>query len=371
LKNISLLVLFCVFICGCNNKIKVGSILPLTGDDYFCGQEIKNGAELAIKNQENLLNKKLFFVVCNDQSSKMNSIKYYEKLASDKNICAIIGGGNSTLSEEIAAISQKKIILPLIVPSASLKKITRYGENVFRIGFLDDVQGKCMAKLAANDLNKKKVAILYNIDSKYSNAIVKEFIKNFSEDGGKIELMLGYSQLENDFRTLLNKIKANNLIDAIFIPDYAYNAALIYMQAHDLGIDCTFFGTDTWEEISSQISDAYVLDDIYFCSHHFVYNQNDKAKFFFDEYKKKYSKEPSAFAALGFDSASILIESIKLSNSTEKNDILSTLKDINYNGVTGNITFNEYGDPDKELEIIKINNGKNSFYKLFKSNNIA
>lgn len=356
-----------IFLTGCANPntIYIGGILPLNGDYYFCGNEIKNGVDLAISKRPNILGKKIEFTVRDDESEHTKNIDVYNKFAADSKICAIIGGGNSILSEDIAAVSQKNP-LPVIVPSASLKSITTYGKNIYRVGFTDDVQGICMAKFALQDLNLKTAAVFYDMDNNYSITLAKAFTDTFNKNGGKILIERMHPTSDNDFKIQLNKIKLVKP-DVLFVPDYSYNAVLITKQARDMGINSVILGSDTWEEAVNQSSDESILEGIYFCSHYSIDNPDSVVQDFVRDYKDKYEELPSSFAVLGFDSANILFDAIEKAKSTDMKSILKSLSQTNYSGVTGKITFDKNRNPVKNITILKISNGRNNFLKVFDS----
>lgn len=51
-----------------------------------------------------------------------------------------------------------------------------------------------------------------------------------------------------------------------------------------------------------------------------------------------------------------------LENEKFKLSIIDSLKETDLAGVTGHIKFNEFNNPEKEVVIIKITNGKESFW---------
>jgi ABC-type branched-chain amino acid transport systems, periplasmic component len=363
LKNIFLIAACLIFSCGCynSNTIYIAGILPLTGDYYFCGNEIKNGIELAISKRDTILDKKIKFVVSDDKSEHVQNINAYNKFAANKKICAVIGGGNSILSEDIAAVSQKNP-LPVIVPSASVKSITEYGTNIYRCAFTDEIQGVYMANFALNELNAKTAAIFYDMDNNYSTTLAKAFSKTFNESA-KVVIEQPHPNSDNDFKIQLNKIKLAKP-DVLFIPDYADNAVLIIKQIRDMGIKSTILGSDTWEEVIDGTNDKSILDGIYFCSHFSIDNPDANIQNFVDEYEKKFNKKPSSFAALGFDATNILIDAIQNANSTDMNAILNAMAKTNYSGVSGKIKFDENRNPIKNITILKIEDGKNNFFKV-------
>ena len=84
----------------------------------------------------------------------------------------------------------------------------------------------------------------------------------------------------------------------------------------------------------------------------------------FKEYLVKEKQEDiiPAVSALGYDSYLAAIKAIEDAGSTDTAAIRDALKNVEIDGVTGNITFNETGDANKDIAFIKtIKDGKFQF----------
>ncbi|HNY18324.1 MAG TPA: ABC transporter substrate-binding protein, partial [Treponemataceae bacterium] len=83
------------------------------------------------------------------------------------------------------------------------------------------------------------------------------------------------------------------------------------------------------------------------------------SKTFVDAYKAKYSKEPAAVTALGFDGYNLAIDAIKRAGSldtTKIRDAIAATK--NFEAAAGNITLDANGDATKSAFIKTVKDGK-------------
>ena len=83
-----------------------------------------------------------------------------------------------------------------------------------------------------------------------------------------------------------------------------------------------------------------------------------------EEYLVKEKQEDiiPAVSALGYDSYLAAIKAIEDAGSTDTTAIRDALKNVEIDGVTGNITFNETGDANKDIAFIKtIKDGRFQF----------
>ena len=78
---------------------------------------------------------------------------------------------------------------------------------------------------------------------------------------------------------------------------------------------------------------------------------------FRQEYQKLYGKMPGMVAAYAFDGMNLLIEAIRTSGGPEKEKIQQALSKIQYDGVTGQIQFDNKGNRSGPVDLKGIKNG--------------
>ncbi len=89
--------------------------------------------------------------------------------------------------------------------------------------------------------------------------------------------------------------------------------------------------------------------------------QSEKIQDFLIFNREAYKQDPSAFSALGYDAVYMMKSAIEKSGSTDKRKIVYALKGIEYDGVTGYLTFDDHNNPIKAVTVLKIENGKYIF----------
>jgi branched-chain amino acid transport system substrate-binding protein len=157
----------------------------------------------------------------------------------------------------------------------------------------------------------------------------------------------------------------------LFTPQYYNEVALIVQQAHELGWDKPIVGSDSWgsaETVQLCGKDCYGL---FFSTHYAAAGAKGATMTFIDRYNKKYGYVPDDVAALTWDSLGIVqtaIQSVKkLTGNIEKDrmNVRNAMAKVKkYDGITGQMTFTENGDPIKCAVIVKISDkGEYKFYK--------
>jgi branched-chain amino acid transport system substrate-binding protein len=347
--------------------IKIGEYASLTGKEASFGQQSHKGLTLAIEEINaagGALGRKLELFTEDNQTKPGESATAAKKLISRNKVVALIGEVASGRSLEAAPIAQAAKI-PMIAPAATNPKVTQTGNYIFRVCFIDPFQGTVMAKFAQNDLKAKRVAILSSVSNAYSVGLAKFFKETFVANGGLVVSEKNFSEGDKDFRAQLTAVKAAN-VDAIFVPSYYTEAALIARQARDLGLTVPLFGGDGW--VADQLLEigGDALNGCYYSTHFSPENQDPVVQAFVKKFKARWgaNENPDAFAALGYDAAFVLVDAIKRAGTTDGpklRDALAATK--NFAGVTGVTNIDANRDASKPAAIIAIKGGKLEFLK--------
>ena len=344
------------------DEIPVGEFASLTGGSASFGQSSHKGTQLAIDEANaagGVLGKKLKLIAEDDQSLPGQPATIMRKLISQDKVIAVLGEVASSKSLEAAPICQQNKI-PMISPASTNPKVTEVGDYIFRICFIDPFQGTVMSKFALAK-GYKKVAVLTDVKQDYAVGLAEFFTKHFTANGGTITKEQKYSTGDKDFKGQLTSIKAGKP-DAIFVPGYYGEVALIARQAKQLGIKQPLLGGDGWVGDSLLKVAGNALDGSFFSSHFSAEDKSPAAQDFVKKYKAKYGAVPDDMAALGYDSAVILVDAIKRAGSTDGaklRDALAATKD--FKGITGVITIDEKRNASKSAVIMTIENGAMKF----------
>lgn len=343
------------------NTFVIGALGPLTGEAASYGISVKQGAEVAIeeinnaggvKVGENTL--KLVLNFEDDEASTETVMSAYNSLM-DEGIDALLGTVTSGAGLAIAAQTNEDGIFQ-ITPSGSAIELTEY-PNQFRLCFTDPLQGETMAKFAVEELGYKKIAILYNNSDEYSKGVMEAFVAETEKLGGEVVANEAFAKGAVDFTTQLTKIK-NTDAEAIFVPAYYQDAAYITTQAAELGMNLPYLGSDGWDGVIANVVDTAVLENAIFLSPFFSSDESELVKNFVSTYEEKYNSTPDQFAADGYDTVYVMKAALEAAGSTDSEALIKAMTEISVAGVTGDITFNENGEPNKGAKFIEIIGGE-------------
>lgn len=349
--------------CGESSEdvIRFGVLGPFTGNLSVYGTSVKEGAELAVADlnaKGGILGKEVKIVYEDDEGDSKKVISAYNKLIDT--IDFLIGevtSGNS----DLVATQVNKDKVPAITPSATADNVTKNREYMFRACFLDPTQGEIMAQFTKETIKADKVAVVYDNSDDYSKGVAQAYIAKAKEYGINVEIEDGgLKAKDNDQRNaIVAKIKSSD-VEAVFAPIYYEDAALLAKALRDSKFEKPLLGADGYDGILRQLAgtgDYTPANNVFFSNHYC--SQDENIKEFVKKYQDKFGKEPTSFAALAYDSVMMAAKAMEDCQSTDKAKVRDALQNIDYKGgLTGDIKFNEQGDPIKTICVCEYKDGQ-------------
>lgn len=342
-----------------SNEVVIGEFASLTGDTATFGQSSHKGTQMAIDEVNaagGVLGKQIKLVTEDDQSKAGEAATVVRKLISRDKVVAILGEVASSRSMEAAPICQTKKI-PMISPASTNPDVTKAGNFIFRICFIDPFQGTVLAKFALTK-GWKRTAILTDVKQDYSVGLTQFFKEYYTKNGGTIVSEQNYSGGDTDFNAQLTSIKQQTP-DVILASGYYTESGLIAKQAKQLGLNMPMLGGDGWDSPSLVKVAGQAMEGNYFSNHFSDEDQSPIIQDFIKKYKARSNEIPDAMVALGYDSAMILVDAIKRAGTTDSDKLreaIAATKD--YQGITGVITLDAERNANKPAVILTIKEGK-------------
>ncbi len=325
--------------------IKIGSVLPITGDFAFFGGEILRGAQIAIEEAQKS-NPDIKFINEDDHSDAKSSVNAANKLTSIDKVDGVI---TATLQEvkPMASIFSNGSI-PLLATWDSNDYIKTAGKNIFTIGFSTEYAGQIMADHAYNTLKLRNVAVMSALDE-WSTIIANAFTKRFTSLGGHVVFNEQVQPSQKEFRTQITKIKTLNA-DGLYAPLLPTTIGPLLKEIKQLGWKTTFMTGDSFsiDEIATADGGA---EGIYFSN---LYADNTKS--LDAKYLAKYGEAPGAsvFVSFGYDGVNTVLAAIKIAK--DKNiSVSDAMRQVNISGTDNQINMKggQYSEKFERLYQVK------------------
>lgn len=221
---------------GSEDVIKIGTILPLTGDASPLGQLGKEAREMAIEEInadggiESLDGAKLELVFGDSQGKPEIGVSEAERLITQEEVVMLNGSYQSGVTLPASAVAQKyKKVWFAPVPSDPAITERDY-DYVFRIadtsGMRVASQIKFMKELAANQGVELKTAALVYENTAWGQGVAKEWNKQLPEVGFEIVVDEPYDKSSANLTPVVTKVKNANP-DVVLLVSYVSDATLL------------------------------------------------------------------------------------------------------------------------------------------------
>jgi len=358
-------------------EIKVGILQPLTGQLASFGQKTLDGIKLVHEKYNKLPNgDTIKLVVVDDQGDKIQTVNGYKRLTSGEKVIAIEGPLTSSNSLAIKRFAGNTKT-PTVTQIATNPRVTKRSKYIARACFTDDFQGTVAAKYALKH-HLNNAVIVFDMKQDYSVGLAKAFKKAYKKGGGKVLKMLFINSGDKDFNAQVAQIKRLNP-KFIYTPIYAPEEGLFLRQLRAAGVKAPVMGGDgiadpgLLKKLAGPAANGVMYTD------HFdaVKAPTKLSAQFIKDFKAKYKRVPSAFAATGADGYLLIYNAIKKCDNPQNTKTNLKFKQCinneirhtkNLEAVTGYLTIDpKTGNPiNKPAVIEKIVNGKTEFVELIK-----
>lgn len=343
--------------------IRIGVFEPLSGKEKEHGELEVEGIELAHELFPEALGKKVELVYADNQSDVDVAAFAAQELV-DKKVSAVLGSYGSTLSL-VGSEYFAKAKIPAITITSANPLVTSSSDYYFRTCFVESFQGVALAKYAVEQIGTSKAAIFRDADDDYAAAVSQTFtdkMVQLTEDENAVEKVIEYTHKQKDFKKQLQQIKDSGA-GVVLLASKTKDAIEIMKQAKETGIQLVFLGTDAWETEAFVMDGGAAVEGAVFSTYFDPGTAiTENTEVFLKAYREKYGKDaiPPSEVALGFDAYLLAVNAIGTAgtsvNGEAIRDMLAVTK--NFPGASGNITFDENGDPIKSVVIKTIINGE-------------
>jgi branched-chain amino acid transport system substrate-binding protein len=335
--------------------VKLGAVFAITGKAKNSNKQAVLGVELAVREINlagGVLGEPLELLLFDNESTPIGSHLAAEK-AAEAGVAAIVGASWSSHSLAVARVAQDRKI-PMVSPISTIPSLTAIGDHIFRVCYNDNVQGAVLAEFAARDLQAKSALILVDLASDFSLDISRIFTRNFAALGGAVVREIEYKTGQTDYLPQIRQALTADA-DVVFLSGYD-ESGLIASKLQQAGVRAIPLGSDGWDAESFYTGGGSKIRRGYYIDHWFATHADLPSRAFLEKYGK--GRDLKAATALAYDAVNIIVAAIRRAKSSERAAIRANLSELrDFQGVTGDIAFDEQGDVSKHACIVEIHNG--------------
>ena len=196
------------------DTVKIGLILPLTGQQASTGKQIKAAVELYMKQQgTQVAGKKIDLIVKDDGAVPDNTKRIAQELIVNDKVSIIAGFGITPTALAVAPLATEAKIIELVM-AAGTSIITERSPYIVRTSFTLAQSTVPMAEWAVRNGIKRVVSMVS--DYAPGHDAEKSFNDRFKEAGGQVVESIRFPLANPDFAPFLQRA-ADAKPDAIFV----------------------------------------------------------------------------------------------------------------------------------------------------------
>ena len=230
------------------DDLKVAVVGPITGQYAAFGEQMRRGAEQAVKDinaKGGVMGRKLVLSVGDDACDPRQAVSVANQMAND-HVLFVDGHYCSSASIPASAVYAENGVLQ-ITPASTNPALTddaakKGWNNVFRVCGRDDAQGRVAGQYIVTHFKGKKVAILQD-KSTYGKGLADETKKAMNAAGMQEAMYEATNADDKDFSALISKMKQAG-ISLIYLGGYHTEAGLLVRQAHEQGLNVPLLAGD-------------------------------------------------------------------------------------------------------------------------------
>jgi len=343
--------------------IKVGVILPLSGNGAVYGEWGKNALEIAkdeINGKGGINGRPIKLIFEDGKFNAQESVNAYNKLRRLDNVSYVITMGSSP-AVAISPLANWDGVIQMDF-SATTSAYRSKNDFTFRTAPKAEQFGVDTANWFVNH-EQNEVNVLY-INNDQGISIFNAFKDAYESAGGTIAGMESFEQDGFDFRTVIQKA-VRDKDHYVFLIGHLKESGLVVRQMNEMGYFNPIFSHVYSVEGSDFLESARAFQNtIVYLAPVFDPRKNSAAVAYNESYQNRFGVDAEYFGTFAFDALNVLSVALSecenpIDTNCVKNELFQT---ADYPGLTGTISFDEFGDRQVDLALKTVKNGEFILY---------
>src|SRR5580700_5951839 len=322
------------------DTVKIGFILPMTGQQQSTGKQIAAAVKLFMaQNGDTVAGKKVELIIKDDGAVPDNTKRIAQEMLVNDKVTFLAGFGVTPAALAVAPLATEAKT-PEIVTAAGTSIITEKSPYIARTSFTLAQSTVPMADWAAQNGIKKVVSMVSDYAPGADAA--KSFAAEFTAKGGQILDSITFPLANPDFAPFLQKA-ADQKPDAIFVFVPSGQGGAFVKQFVEKGLDKAGIkiigpGDVVDEDLLNGMGDAVlgtVTAHIYSADHNSLAN-----KAFVDAFEKANNMRPNFMAVGGYDGMHLIYEALKKTGGkTDGDSLIEAIKGMAWESPRGPVSI--------------------------------
>jgi branched-chain amino acid transport system substrate-binding protein len=351
---------------GSGDTITIGSLHPLSGSSAADGQQMDNGAKLAVDaiNEaggiKSLDGAKLELASADTKGAPETGQSEAQRLI-EEGAVALLGTYQSAVSQNVAAVAERNQV-PFVIDVSSADAILQQG---YKYTFRLQPSAKVLAERGAeylSDVSKaagspaKKVAILHE-QGPFGTAIKDTFTAKAQSLGMEVGPVISYDPVSvSDFTTQITSVREAGA-DVLMVAGYYRDGVLVANAVNTVkpGLDAVWGVANGAFDTPQFPGEAGAAGEGFFDANYRLDITNPDTKKLVDEYKKAYDDDIRTAAVLSYDAVRVIAAALEKAGDATPTKVRDAIAETELDSLIaqdGPITFSDTGENENAAPIL-------------------
>lgn len=366
-------------------ELLIGGLVPVTGAGAPYGGNMLKAMEIGVKEVNDaggMAGRSLRLIAEDSQTQPQAAVLAAKKLIEINKVQAILGTWASGVTLAVLPLTDAANIIQMNVSGAPAISEIDKKDLVWRFQATNDRFGRAFAEIAAKNGYKKPATMAFNNASGRGNT--DGFIKAWEAKGGKVLANVVYEPNRSSYRSELQKVLATDP-DVIVMGSYLPDTTIILREWFQSGAENAWIipgwaaNPELVQALGQEVTDGIISVDT-------VSNSDaDSYKDLNQRYRQATGADlaDNVYAAMTYDMVISLAlaahkagadatpqqisdqiravsnpDGEKVYSYAQGKALLDAGKDIDYEGASSRLNFDEYGDSSPDFGVYAIRDGK-------------
>lgn len=343
------LVIATLLFVGCVNNqtakkddtIKVGVVVPLSGNAGVLGDYTLKGLQLAVDEQNakgGLLGKKIELDVQDSKADPKEGVTVVKNMLANEQKPLLVYSIMSGVTMAIKPETEKNNIL--LMSAVGTDKFLENSNYTIRNYVSATTIGQNLAPYLKDNLKVNNLVVFYS-NNEYGIS-VRDAVKKYCDEKGITMTSEPYEETSLDYKSLV-AAKINKDTECVYVAGVGKGLGTMIKQIRESGYTGKIVGDQliTFPDVITAAGDA--LNGIPYLDFAFDINSpNPNTKSFVDSFRSKYQTDPQNFSVITYDGMKLLFNTIEKNNTLESAKLVNALNATkDYQGVFGPVSVTD------------------------------
>ncbi|HET9500511.1 MAG TPA: ABC transporter substrate-binding protein [Marmoricola sp.] len=333
-----------------SGPVKIGLAIPLSGVYAALGEDMEQGFQLYMdQNEDKLGGREIEIVKADEGETPQTGVPATTKLVTQDQVSAVVGIVNSATALGLKDTFVQAEV-PLIIANAGADDLTSPASPyIWRTSFTNGQVGEAFGAAAAEELGDDPIYLMA-ADYAAGHESVDGFKKSFTAAGGTVagEAFTPFGTT-SDWQPYLNKVRSSKAKGVYVF--YAGAEAVNFVKQYasfGLGKDIQLYGAGFLTEGGALEAQGQAALGVETSLHYSNLLDSERNAEFVSAYQEAYDEPPTVYAVQAYDAAAALDKAIESAESTDGAGLAEALDGVGeIDSPRGTWSFDENHNPDQ------------------------